>query len=83
MTDWHVLEEQHFVRMVAANLERLVRASKVKKLIIVAPSRALAELRRAFHQDVKACIIAEVVKDLTKHPVDEIEKHLTGDFAPD
>jgi len=83
MADWHVLEEQHFVRMVAAHLERLVRASRVKKLVIVAPSRALAELRRAFHPDVKACIIAEVIKDLTKHPVDEIEKHLTGGVASD
>jgi protein required for attachment to host cells len=44
----------------------------------VAPPRTLAELRLAFHPDVKACIVAEVNKDLTKHPVDEIEKHLTG-----
>ncbi|MGA8898965.1 host attachment protein [Bradyrhizobium sp.] len=77
-TDWHLLEEQHFVRMVAAAMERLVRVSKVKKLVVVAPPRTLAELRAAFHPDVKACIVAEVNKDLTKHPVGEIEKHLTG-----
>jgi protein required for attachment to host cells len=77
-TDWHELEEHHFVRMVAAATERLVRASKVKKLFVVAPPRTLAELRLAFHPDVKACIVAEVNKDLTKHPVSEIEKHLTG-----
>jgi protein required for attachment to host cells len=80
-TDWHELEEQHFVRMVAAAMERLVRASKVKKLIVVAPPKALSELRLAFHPDVKACILAEVNKDLTKHPVGEIEKHLTGGTA--
>jgi protein required for attachment to host cells len=77
-TDWHELEEHHFVRMVAGAMEGLVRASKVKTLIIVAPPRTLAELRLAFHPDVKACIVAEVNKDLTKHPVDEIEKHLIG-----
>lgn len=77
-TDWHMLEEQHFVRMVAAAMERLVRASKARKLIVVAPPRTLAELRVAFHPDVKACIVAEVNKDLTKHPVGEIERHLTG-----
>ncbi len=82
-TDWHELEEQHFVRMVAAAMERLIRASKVKALIIVAPPRTLAELRLAFHPDVKACILAEVNKDLTKHPVGEIEKHLTGDTVSD
>lgn len=80
-TDWHELEEQHFVRMVAATMEQLIRANKVKALIVVAPPRALAELRLAFHPDVKACILAEVNKDLTKHPVGEIEKHLTGDTA--
>ena len=77
-TDWHLLEEQHFVRTVAAAMERLVRVSKVKKLVVVAPPRTLAELRVAFHPDVKACIVAEVNKDLTKHPVGEIERYLTG-----
>jgi protein required for attachment to host cells len=80
-TDWHELEEQHFVRMVASAMEQLIRANKVKSLVVVAPPRALAELRLAFHPDVKACIMAEVNKDLTKHPVGEIEKHLTGDVA--
>jgi protein required for attachment to host cells len=79
--DWHIMEEHHFVRMVAAAMEQLVRASKVKKLFVVAPPRTLADLRQAFHPDVKACVVAEVNKDLTKHPVDEIEKHLTGGVA--
>ena len=77
-TNWHFLEEQHFVRTVAASMERLLRGSKVKKLVVVAPPRTLSELRSAFHPDVKACIVAEVNKDLTNHPIDEIEKHLTG-----
>jgi hypothetical protein len=38
----------------------------------------LADLRNAFHADVKARVIAEINKDLTKHPVDEIETHLTA-----
>ena len=80
-TDWHELEEQHFVRVVAEAMEQLIRASKVKELIVVAPPRTLAELRLAFHPDVKACVVAEVNKDLTKHPIFEIEKHLTGGIA--
>jgi protein required for attachment to host cells len=36
-------------------------------------------LRGAFHADVKACVIAEINKDLTKEPVWEIEKHLTAE----
>ena len=51
----------------------------MKALVVVAPPRTLADLRGAFHADVKACIIAEINKDLTRQPVWEIEKHLTGD----
>ena len=78
-TDWHDIEQHHFVRKVAAALEQVIRTRKVKALIVVAPPRTLADLRDAFHADVKACVIAELNKDLTKHSVGEIEKHLTGD----
>jgi protein required for attachment to host cells len=76
ITDWHELEKHRFVEHVAAAIEKLVRAERVKALVIVAPPRTLAELRHAFHADVKKRIIAEVDKDLTKHPISEIEKHL-------
>ena len=77
-TDWHDLEERRFADQVAAALERAVRAHKVPALVIVAPPRTLAELRRVLHGDVKKCIIAEVDKDLTKQPIYEIEKHLAA-----
>jgi protein required for attachment to host cells len=77
-TDWHELEKERFVAHVAAALERLVHAEKVKKIVIVAPPRTLAELRHAFHADVKNRIVAELDKDLTNRPVWEIEKHLVG-----
>ena len=77
-TDWHELEEHRFARMVAEAFEKLVRERKVKAAVIVAPPRTLAELRQAFHNDVKTRIIAEIDKDFTKHPVYEIEKHLVG-----
>jgi protein required for attachment to host cells len=77
-TDWHDLEEHRFADQVAAALERVVREHKVPALVIVAPPRTLAELRRVLHGDIKKCIIAEVDKDLTKQPVYEIEKHLAA-----
>jgi protein required for attachment to host cells len=76
--DWHEIEEHRFAREVAAALERVVRERKVKALVIAAPPRTLAELRQAFHADVKSRIIAEFDKDFTKQPLYEIEKHLTG-----
>ena len=78
-TDWHDIEEHRFARKVAAAMEQMVRATKAKALIVVAPPKTLAELRNAFAPDVKACIIAEINKDLTKHPLDEIEKHLANE----
>jgi protein required for attachment to host cells len=77
-TDWHEFEKHRFARRVAAALKALVHERDVKALIVAAPPRTLAELRDAFHSDVKTRIIAEIDKDLTNHPVDEIEKHLTS-----
>jgi protein required for attachment to host cells len=75
-TDWHDLEEHRFAHEVATALERLVRERKVDQLVIASPPRTLADLRQALHSDVKKCIVAEFAKDLTKHPVHEIEKQL-------
>ena len=75
-TDWHELEKHRFAQRVAAAMEELVRGRNVKTLVIAAPPRTLAELRQVFHPDVQRHIIAEIDKDLTKHPVSEIERHL-------
>ena len=77
-TDWHALEEHKFAHEAASTLEKIVRERRVEALVVVAPPRALADLRKAFHPDVKRKIIAEIDKDLTKHPVDQIEKHLAS-----
>lgn len=77
-TDWHHIEEHRFAERVAKALEEVVRSRKVPAILIAAPPKTLADLRRAFHADVKAKIVSEVGKDLTKHPVSEIETHLFG-----
>ena len=77
-TDWHDIGEHRFARTIAASIERMVRSGKGKALILVAPPRTLSALRGAFHPDVRASIILEVNKDLTRLPVWDIEKHLTG-----
>lgn len=78
MTDWHELEKHHFAQHAAEAMEKIVRARNVKALIVIAPPRTLSDLRHAFHPDVKTRILAEINKDLTKHTVAEIEKHLDG-----
>jgi protein required for attachment to host cells len=53
----------------------------VPALVIVAPPRILADLRRALHPDVKARVVAEINKDLSKHPVWEIERRILQSAA--
>ena len=79
-TDWHRIEEHRFAKTVAAALERLVRERRVR-LVIAAPPKTLADLRKALHPDVKARVIAEINKDFTNQPVGEIESRILASLA--
>jgi protein required for attachment to host cells len=76
--DWHEIEEQRFAKDIADKLETLVRERSIEALVIAAPPKILAELRKSMHQDVTKRVIAEVDKDYTNQPVHEIEKLLTA-----
>lgn len=71
-TDWHQQAEDRFAAEAAAVLARHVGGDDGKEIVIVAPPRTLAELRRHYSREVSARIVAEIDKDLTGHPVDEI-----------
>jgi protein required for attachment to host cells len=77
-TDWHDIEEHRFAERAAQALEAIVRERGAPALVIAAPARTLADIRRSLHNDVKAKVIAEIDKDFTKMPVWEIEKHILG-----
>ncbi len=77
-TDWHEMAEQHFANDVARALDARHAAGEIEKLVVVAPPRTLAELRHSFSDGLRAKVIAEVDKDMTKHPVYEIERLLFG-----
>lgn len=77
-TDWHEIGEQRFARTVADALEALARDRDIPGFVIVAPPRALADLRQFFGSDTKHRILAEIDKDLTGHPIKDIEKHLAA-----
>jgi protein required for attachment to host cells len=77
-TDWHELEEQRFAQQAATALEAVIRERGAPAVVLAAPAKTLAELRRTLHADVKGKVIAEIDKDFTKIPVWEIEKHIVG-----
>ena len=77
-TDWHARAETEFVKTVAAALDNLCRGEDVRSLVLVAAPRALADLRPALTPAVRGRIAGEVDKDLTNHPLPQVEKILAG-----
>lgn len=77
-TDWHRVAKERFAREIADRIHAMVRTGKCERLIVAAAPRILGDLRKAYHKDVESRIVAEIDKDLTKHPVDDIEKLLAG-----
>lgn len=75
-TDWHDLSKHRFAKKAATEMESLLRNRSIKKIIVVAPPRTLADLRQAFHQEIKTRIVAEIAKDLTRYRLDDIERYL-------
>lgn len=77
-TDWHQLEEDRFAKELAVMLYQAAHAGRFQSLVIAAPARTLGELRKELHKEVAARVLAEIHKDLTNHPVGDIEKALTA-----
>ncbi len=77
-TDWHQLGEDRFAVDIADTLYRLAHANKFEALVVVAPPKVLGTLRKAFHKEVVDRITGELPKNLTSHPIPEIEKLLAA-----
>lgn len=75
-TDFHQLEEDRFAAEAAALLKSRALRNDFESLIIVAPPRTLGELRKHYHKEVSDRLTGELAKDLTGHPVAEIEQAL-------
>ena len=74
--DFHQLEEDRFAHETADMLKRWALRNDFESLIVVAPPRTLGELRKHYHKEVEKRLTGEIAKDLTGHPVTEIEKIL-------
>ncbi|HEX8443567.1 MAG TPA: host attachment family protein [Allosphingosinicella sp.] len=73
-TDFHQLEEDKFAAETAEILKQRALRKEFESLIIVAPPRTLGELRKHYHKEVQKRLTGEIAKDLTGHPVEEIER---------
>jgi len=70
------LREDGFAAAVAAYLNRESLAEAFEHVMVIADPRTLGELRRHFQASLKAKLVAELDKDLAKHPVEAIEEAL-------
>ena len=61
------------------HLVDLDKREKLRKLVLVAPPRAMAELRRVLPSSFASRIIAEITKDLTNHSVTAITELLQAE----
>jgi len=66
-------------RFLAGAAEALAQvAAAAKGLIVVAPPDALGELRRHYDAGTRQALVAEIDRDLVKHPVEEITRLLSS-----
>lgn len=75
-TDFHQIEEDRFAADAADLLKRRALANDFESLIIVAPPKTLGELRKHYHKEVSNRLTGELDKDLTGHPIADIETAL-------
>ena len=72
--DWHHMAKERFAGELAEALYAHAHANRFEKLIVIAPPKVLGNLRKAFHAEVADRVVAEIPKELTSHPISEIEK---------
>ncbi len=75
-TDWHELDETRFADALADDINAAAREHRFKELVVIAPPKTLAELRREWTKETEKLIVAEIAKDYTHHPIPEIERLL-------
>jgi protein required for attachment to host cells len=74
--DFHEQGEALFATRTADRLNRQALAGEIESLVIVADPHTLGTLRRHYREPLRDRLLAEIGKDLVKHPVSEIERIL-------
>ena len=75
--DWHELEEERFARAMADRINHAAELGELNAIAIIAPPKALGEIRKELSVKAQSKVVGELAKDLTRHPLKDIEKALT------
>lgn len=71
--DASLLEEDSYAAAVAAWLNAEVLAGRITSLVVVAPPRALGEIRRHYHPQLEKRLVAEVARELVEATAAEVQ----------
>jgi protein required for attachment to host cells len=77
-TDWHTRAEEAFAREVAGAIDQLRASGSIPRLALVAAPGTLAVLRKTLSEQTRAVVFLEIDKDLTNHPIGEVERLLSA-----
>jgi hypothetical protein len=70
------LRAEHNPLDAAELLKKRAFSNEYDSLIVIAPPKTLGELRKHYHKEVTDRLSGELAKDLTGHPIADIEKAL-------
>lgn len=77
-TDPHEHAQKEFVDDVVEYLSDKRNHNKFENLIVIAPPKVMGEVRTKAPKPLAEAIEGEITKDLTKIPLAELPKHLSG-----
>lgn len=76
--DWHRDEKHKFAQSIAKLLDEASARQDFDHLVLVAPPDTLGELRAKLGKHTRTLVTAELAKDLTRHPTNDLPSHLAG-----
>jgi protein required for attachment to host cells len=77
-TDWHAAAGRRFLERAAEALDTLKNRQGFASVVLIAPPRALAELRDMISDTVRAAVVGELDRDLVHLPVADITRHIAA-----
>ena len=80
-TDFHQQEEDRWIKDAAEELKKRALRNDFYALAIIAPPRALGILKKGLHKEVAKRIVCTVNKEMSGHPIPDIEALLDSETA--
>jgi protein required for attachment to host cells len=74
-------EKQRFAREVGALLDAARRKERFERLVLVAPPKALGDLRKTLDHETRKRVVAEIDKNPTDTSTAELRRHLGDHMA--